>query len=432
MIRGVRNLSSDLACPGKESRLEIWLAQYLKLTKKPISEIDMGFARWIIYGFLVYKLLSRDFSSFGVLPAYLLDVYPIDVYGKNYFALFGFWPLTDLFTFHWIHWLLPFPGERVLSAVQWLAIFACGMTAVFGRGPYRVFAISGYVLAIYLWGFLFRSGSDIDAMFLVLSAALIYCFSNHTERLTVTNLHLAGNERTAGAGWLYSAFIMSFIIYYFASGVNKLVDITVLDWFRFDLVQSIGYELDREKLGYTVNVPDIFSHIRHWYFLNYIGVPAVYLSHLLVPLMFFRRSLIPGFWFFYAMFHFLASGVGILFFGNFIVWFVFLPVHRFFEPIRVRYASQGILSSRQASWLSVVDVFNRLEFSEEKTVHAAGGLSVAARNSDDDHEGIRGLRRMMWCLPVAWPILPILYLPGMIQIGIFATGYRKTNGPSAV
>ncbi|WP_439810714.1 hypothetical protein QCN28_15710 [Bordetella bronchiseptica] len=409
------------------TKLDAVIDRYLKVFRTPVAEVDASFARWVIYGYFIYKLLSRDFSTFGEIPRFLLDLYPVDVYGKSFLALMGTQVVTDLATFHWIHWVLPFPSSGQLQFVQWLATGFCVATCLLGRGPFRIFAIGSYVLLMYLWGFMFRSGSDIDAVFLGLSSALFYCFSSHKECLTIWRP--AGNrQRTVEAGWFYSAMIMCFVIYYLASGINKLIDISVVDWFTYDLIQSIELELDRQKAGYFKQIPELFEFLRGQYWINYIGVPLVYLSHLATPMMFYDRRLIPAFWVFYVTFHAMAWGIGILFFGNFILWLAFLPVHRLMERLEVRVNPNNTLGRVALFGITRLDFFRRITRVEPD---GPDNICVKAPQGTTSYTGISGLRRLAWSLPLMWPLLPLLYVLGVFHIFYLFLPSRVTRSHAA-
>lgn len=127
---------------------------------------------------------------------------------------------------------------------------ACLACIFWGRGKYRLIALTGTVIPLYLWGFLARSGSDIDAFTLPICIAIAYTFANNPDRLTLQSKKLAAHATSKESGQLFSAFLMIFIIYYFTSGLNKLIHISILDWFTYDLIEEIELYLDMRKAGY--------------------------------------------------------------------------------------------------------------------------------------------------------------------------------------
>ena len=75
---------------------------------EPAPASVVGWTRIVILLVLLYKLLSRDFSIYGVMPEWMMNVYPFNSYNIwDGYALLGVKPIIDIFSFHWIHWFLP-------------------------------------------------------------------------------------------------------------------------------------------------------------------------------------------------------------------------------------------------------------------------------------------------------------------------------------
>lgn len=407
--------------------LKDYLAEYLNQFRLPAHELDMSFARWIIFGFFIYKLLSRDFTTFAYMPDFLMNSYPAYIFGPNFYALMGTQFFTDLASFHWIHWFITLPDASTLFVLQWLTITLCALTCVFGRGPHNSLAIITYVFVSYMWGYMWRTCNEVDAVFLALGCMLVYCFTMHREHLTLWRPGF-GAKASAEAGWAMQGFLMVFVIYYFASGMNKIIDITLIDWFRFDLVQITEYERDRYILGYYKDIPPLFDAFRGHYWLNYIGVPLVYLSHLFIPLIFYDRSRIPYFWYFYMTFHFMSWGVGILFTGNFIMWFVFLPISRLFYKNYLEYSPDIACERRMAGFFKLLNWAGRMKFTPMPAAYPPRSHFAW---ETQPRTGFSAWRRMVWSAPLLWPLLPLIYLPGSNHIDRLMYRTPKPARPTA-
>jgi hypothetical protein len=291
----------------------------------PHSAFDVNIARIIILSTVLYKLLSRDFSFFGTVPEEVFSFYPIYIYSPtNYIEFMGIPGLMDLATFHWIHWLLPFPNVSTFIIIQSLTMLSLALCIIFGRGYKNCFIISSYIGVMYLWGFLFRTGQEIDAMFLGMGAMLVYIFSNHSEVPIYKLKTLLKEVDTKEAGWTFSAILMIFVIYYFTSGINKISDLTFLGWFQYDVISTYEYMRDLSSVGYTIYIPSFFSVLDGQYWLNF-GAPFVYIVHLTAPHMFFDRRQVFKYFIIYGSFHLLTIAVSIIFFANFLFWLVFVP-----------------------------------------------------------------------------------------------------------
>lgn len=130
---------------------------------------------------LIYKLLSRDFSNFALWPEAVLMGWPFDIYSSGYVLLTGIPIFYDLLTFHFIHFFLDLPNAIILSILQNLLIFLSLMLIISPIKYLRVISIFIYILCIYLWGFTYRSGQDVDAMFLIQGSLFIFVFTRYRE-----------------------------------------------------------------------------------------------------------------------------------------------------------------------------------------------------------------------------------------------------------
>lgn len=171
---------------------------------------------------------------------------------------------------------------------------------------------------------MFLLGQDVDAVDLYFGILIALAVSTFAEEPIWRLPALYDRPKTVDGGRSFSNVVLVLVLYYFASGMRKLTDITPIEWFRYDLVEAIEEHSIRAAHG-TLGTFDFFQHLHGLTFLNYIGPPAAYLSHLLVPMVFFRRSLILKFFLFYFAFHLLTFGVGISFSGYILVWAVLFP-----------------------------------------------------------------------------------------------------------
>lgn len=388
--------------------------RFWEQTWQPASAIDVSWIRAVVFGMFAYKLLSRDFSVFGFAPAFLLELYPTDLFSpKDDFLMLGYKPVVDLATFHWIHWFLPMPGAGILRFLQLGVVGACLCVVLFGRGPRRMFAISAYCGLAYLFGYLWRAGHDVDAVFVALQIALVYCFTRHEE---LTLIERPSSAFSRDAGWFYSMSLLCFVGYYFLSGVNKVVDLPIADWFRYGLVNEILFFSDKLAAGSIQAAPSFFEFFEGHSWIDFVGVPAVYISHLAIPLMYFRRAYIPEFFFFYLVFHFMAWGVGILFFGLIITWMALIPVHRLAMDVTVTLRSNAGPLAELVGWLRRMALFGRIELGDAAD-STTGEMAIVVSEPTDGrvYSNFRGVRRLFWLCPLAWPLLPVLYTPGLSQ-----------------
>lgn len=286
-------------------------------------------ARWLSIVtclFFIWKLLSRDFTTFGYAPTWVMYRTPALVYQiEEAFFLMDLGVFAKIACFHWIHFFLPYPSEFIIAIIWVCTIMALLLTVVFGRGPNRLFILAGYVGVMYLWGFIFSSGQDIDAVFLPMGLLFAYLFSNHDESFKWSVL----DARSVESSTFIASAVMVFVIYYFGAGINKLTDVPLIEWFQYDLYKEMQYYVIADQLGSDRLIPSVFHFIAEADMAGVglvmlLGVPAVYLIHLLIIFAFKSGDSVFWSFLFYATFHFLAFGVGISFVANLLVWFAFL------------------------------------------------------------------------------------------------------------
>ena len=190
--------------------------------------------------------------------------------------------------------------------------------------PYwsRWVALALFLILAYLWGFVYRLGQDIDSMFLV--TGVLFCFVFYPSGTVYENKAVKKHRESH----LYSSVLMIFILYYFFSGFNKIIDLPPLDWFKYEIVNiNRSFVQAYEVLDYLwvpsfpVNGFDMFKMP-----LQVFGAVLTYFWHLTAPIMFFKRGNIVWYWLFYSLFHVLTGFVGIVFMSNLIVWLCLVQV----------------------------------------------------------------------------------------------------------
>lgn len=403
-----------------------------QLFYQPKPSLDVAYMRILICGYFLYKLLSRDYSVFGLAPPAIMHIYPHQLFHWQVgYAFMGFPALVDLATFHWLHWFLPFPNAQGLGMIQAVAMLLCVAVILFGKGFRNVLVIGLFALLAYLWGYNWRTGGEVDAVFLQMQMLLAYCFFREPEALTLFGKKELPLRFTPQNGWFYSMGLAITCTYYFYSGFHKLVDINVVEWFDFNLTDYIGDLETKYALGAAINPLSLFYFLKNWPITNYIAVPLAYLAELFIPLMFFRRRWISFFMLFFIVFHLLTWAVGILFMGNIIIWFAFVPVHRLFQKVSLVWDDECRFCKRWVDRISRFDWLNRITWIGANQVPQASpdlvqgwnpaiveeSIWVKGIGSPEGYSGFFAFRRLAWAIPVAWPMLPLLYLPLVPNVG---------------
>lgn len=285
---------------------------------QPVNELYYYWVKLILGMLYLWKLLSRDFSNLAFWPKSVMSGYPIDIYSPDYILTTGVFPIFDLASFHFVHWVLPYPNSDIFSCIQVLGIFF-SILFIFSPAKHsRKVATILYVVVAYLWGFVFRAGQDIDAVFLIQSSLLMFVLLPYSNTVKYRQQ-------------LRFLILCIFVMYYFFSGINKLIDLSYMEWLKFDLVEinkSMHARYLNDKLNY-VPALDIENNFLAKLF-NQMGALITYIVHIGAPLLLFSSSTkkVILYWLFYTLFHAMTIFVGILFSMNFVAWALILPVYK--------------------------------------------------------------------------------------------------------
>lgn len=299
----------------------------------PGYDFNLNVARIFVCAFMIWKLLSRDFGFFGSIPEEVFYYYPYEIYPADKWILWTGIPVfQEILTFHWLHWILPHPPKDVLRAIQATAIVLLCLLGIFGKGHKGITLIATYIVLIYLWGYLILLGQEIDSVDLYFGMLIALGIGKYSD-LPVWNLgKLYKAKPSIQGGRSYSNLMLVIIFYYFASGTKKLTDLSLTQWFDYDLIEMIEQHTIVAAKS-PLFQPEFFKIFHGLYFLDYVLPPAVYISHLLTPIVFFRRTLILKFFVFYCIFHLMTFGVGISFTGYIVIWSAIFPWRDIFQRI---------------------------------------------------------------------------------------------------
>ena len=283
-------------------------------------DFNINVIRLLLCIFLIWKLLSRNFEFYGYVPDDVFGYYPIEIYPiTSYITWTGTSLVTDIFTMHWIHWFIDRPGPGAIKFIQNMSIVSVSLLAIFGRGPKNILAFLSYLLLIYLWGNLFLLGQEVDSISLYFGMLLVIALSNYGDKPIWKIGSTFSAKKNINAGRTISRFYLVLVAYYFASGLRKFTDLSLSEWFKYDLIWEIQQTMLTANIT-SLHVPKVFEHLLFIDSWGQLLPPLVYLSHIFVPLVFFKRSKVVYFFIFYAVFHFMTFGVGISFTGYIVVW----------------------------------------------------------------------------------------------------------------
>lgn len=392
---------------------------FYKSWKRNFTSEEITYVRILLYGVVLYKLLSRDFSNFGFIPEELLNFYPINHYTQDLRDFTGIKLTVDLLTFHWIHWFISFPSENILQKIQLFTISIVTVTIIFGSGKKNIFPIISYIFLIYLWGYLYRSSSDFEGTQLILQICLLFCFFDKGDKglLDLIGQKKEINDLKKQKSRNIFFFLMTLLVgaYYFNSGLHKLYDLSLSQWFQYELTQSISMFLDQIKLGNFRHIPQIFEFVPEINFINYSAVVFIYVSHLLAFLMIYNRESIKNFLYIYVFFHFMVYGVGINFLGNVFVLMLFIPISYFKQDVYILDFKSDIIQQIAKKFFN-----NNLSKIKGDTHNLKYKYLIIRDSSNNFYTDLYAVRRLLWLSPLLFLLNLLLYLP-IFNIKYFGT-----------
>ena len=421
--------------------VNVLLDAFNKKLYEPAPASFIGWTRIVILLLLLYKFLSRDYSIFGVFPETLAIAYPANVFDPlDAYVLLGFKGVVDFCTFHWIHWFLPFPSEGTLYSLQLFLEFMIVISLFFGGAYKKINYLIIYILGMYLIGFLFRVGSDIDEIFIQMQIVLLLFLFKEKETYILFFKQQNPLDYNRDNGWFFSMVLLVFIAYYFLSGVTKIVDISLLDWGRFELANLVELSHIKQQLGDDRMLCYLTEFFIGNSWIDMAATSLVYLEHLLIPLLFFRREYIPLTWFIYFIFHLSSLSINLFFTGVFFSWLVFFPIHRILSQKVIvlwdgdcSFCYKSVVIAKKFDWFNRFIVIDSNDKDSNK-VYLEGwdgdidkGLWAKGADSVENHVGFDGFRRMVWVMPLFWIILPLLYVPFIPSIGRVIYGWIAKN-----
>ena len=291
--------------------------------------INILISQTLLILFFLYKYNSRDFSFYAFTND--ISLQPGDIY-SSYVFLFAPNFLQNFFSLHFLHFFFGMPSEPIFFLLKKITNFFLIYILFFGF-QYRLISFVTYFLLIYQWGFIFLTGQEVDSMMIFFGCFLVFSFLN--PNVNAINFKKY-NKKKQLFGILKSWLILIFVFYYFASGINKITDISILEWFISDTSELIKRFYFQSRFT-SIFIFDFFKLIFENKFISYlvdISPAIVYLSHLFIYKIFFNRKLIPFFHLFYFIFHLMVFGVGISFFGYMLVWFLIYSYVDIFNLIK--------------------------------------------------------------------------------------------------
>ena len=347
----------------------------------------------------------------------------------------------------------PLAGVLSLYWISWIA----GLLALIGlytRASLAVFAFASVFLVTYCNSFTdFHHPSTLLLLTLLILPAGAVGRTLSVDALR-RRLHVNVSARSftpwdptgeldASAGWPVRLVRVLFGMVYLSAALSKL-DFRGGDLFRWANGSTLQYYMVEDGFGFgsplalwVSELPVEWVSLMSW---GSLAFEATFLSTALWPWL--ARLYVPA----GVAFHLgIYATQRATFFQYIALYACFLPARRALLALRARlhaprpvvlYDGECLLCIRSMTVLQSLDWLDRIDYlrlQEERLPHL-GSVDDALRRRlrqemhvvDADgslHVGYAAFRRLMLHLPLCWPLLPLLYLPGARLLG--SPAYRS-------
>ena len=375
-----------------------------ELFSQPKPALDIAHIRILVCGYFLYQLLSRDNAVFGLVP----QAVPLPFTNR-----------PDNF------------GITGIEPIQAGAILLCGLVMLCGRGFRNVLVISLMVMIASIWGYHWYRGGEMNAAVMPFLMLLACCFFREREALVVLGPKEAPLRFSPQNGRFYSICLGIVCAYYFYWGLHNLAELNGQQWLDFNVSGHHGNMPTRPAMAGPANWTPLAEGLKHWPLIRGLMVPIASLVALSIPLMFVYRRWISVYLFCFIAFYWLSGAHYSLLLGNLLIWLTLVPVHRFFQKVSLVWDDECRFCRRWVDRISRIDWLGRIRWigasevpdtPEELTkgwspTVVEDSIWVKGIGSPASYTGFYAFRRLAWAIPLAWPFLPIVYLPFVPGIG---------------
>lgn len=183
------------------------------------NEPDYPFHLWLVqfttFAYLIYRLLSRDYSIYGLImsesfdyPRFITNLYPPKF-------------TVELLNFHWIYNFIDYPSSELIEIIQLsLIVFSFfGLFGIFNKLVPKI-CFFGY---LHLVGFVQASINEIEGGTICLLALFLLMICNNKSLYALFKKNYWG--KSIDNRWPIIVLMLLVGSYYFFAGLNKIIDV---------------------------------------------------------------------------------------------------------------------------------------------------------------------------------------------------------------
>ena len=377
--------------------------------------------QFVSFAYLLYRFASRDYTVYGFFPHDTFEIY-------GWTEVLWPVPFRYILSGHFIYLFIPRPSPDTLFVLQIIVVSSC-LLGIFGVKP-RVFAITAFVFAVHITGFMQGADAPLDGGTIALCSMLVLALSPTRSFYSLTN----GAPLTVrGANYQWPVFLLFLIVggFYTAAGLNKIVDVGPQWPFTLHLERLVIFNLENSLFVSSryANIDVMLMHSS--YALSVFGGVVTmigeigFISILFLPRyrLFFVTSMIS-----LHVLVFLMAGIN--FVGSSAILLLCLDYNSIARKLDVHYDPGVKLHRNIIAVMRRLDWFSRLQThaapATQATIDSMGipiDTSMAAVDENDEmYYGVDAVEQACGRCPLLIPASMLMKFPGAILIGRYVYG----------
>ena len=381
---------------------------------------DYPYHLWLLqfvgFSYLIYRLLSRDYSIYGFIPEDLF-IYPrpvTSVYPPSF--------ILEIINFHWIYNFIELPSVNTLESLQTIVIYiaTCGLLGIFAKQASMVC----FFAYLHLTGFMQATNSEIDGGTLCFIALLVISVTNSKSLYSIfqKNSTIKSNDNRWPI-YLLFLFVGSFYTY---AGINKIIDtgphwpfVLHLDYWAVRMQESSVF------LSSRYCYPELSQILQYYWFSAFSGVITLigeigFISILFFPRgrLFFISSMITM-----HLLVFLAAGINFL--GSSIILILCFDWNCLFRKSTIYFDSECSFCIKSISFIKRFDWFKLIKIEPMQSLAEAqhGFSKTRLKNEMGVLEesgticyGSKGFEKVFEKIPIMYPIAILYKVPFIVYL----------------
>lgn len=309
--------------------------------------------QFITYIYLLYRLISRDYSVYGLInsdyfdyPRFITNLYPPKL-------------TLELINFHWIYNILDYPTSDTIVIIQYILIIfsLLGLLGVFNKYT-PIVCFFGY---LHLTGFVQAATSEIDGGTVCILALFVLMVSNKKAFYTLFNQNKW--LTTIDNRWPIVLLMLLIGSYYLFAGLNKIIDVHPLWPFTLHL-DNLAIVMEERSIFVSSRYAEVtLAPLFKSEFISIFAGTITLISELGMGTLIF----LPRYRVFFVinmiiMHIFVYYSTGINFLGSSLILILCVDWNCLVRKVRCYYDHDCGFCVKSVNKIKKYDIFNRVNF----------------------------------------------------------------------